>query len=461
MQLYHRKDGEEQPYWKMGPFKVRIPLIHFRIEQIEAVQALVLFVVGLAMIPLLEKHLGLPYEIALAYVFVCGIGFALAPLLGVPFVPGWITAGIPVVLIFLREFEPGPDAIRALVAVQLIVAFIFLFLGVTKLSSKVIRNIPTSLKAGILFGAGMAAIMGETKAGGRLEATPWSIGIGGLVCLYMLFSASFQEFRKKYWIAQQLAKYGMVPSMILAIVLGMGLKEYPVPDIEFGITVPAFKEMLNYLPYSLGLPGIDIFIKAIPTAIAAYIIAFGDVIVGTALVRSSADEVRTDEIVDTDADRVHLVTGLRNLLHAFFAPYPGLAGPIYTAVTATVADRYRYGRKAMDSIYSGAGTFWVIGLLALFALPLVSFFKPFLPIGLSLTMIVTGYICLVTGFKEVNDPTEAGVAVTMGVILATYGASYGLIAGLVLHFLLERKHMKAEDEVRAEAKVAAVENRNE
>ena len=32
---------------------------------------------------------------------------------------------------------------------------------------------------------------------------------------------------------------------------------------------------------------------------------------------------------------------------------------------ATIAERYRYGRKAMDTIYSGASVFWIVGFLAL------------------------------------------------------------------------------------------------
>ena len=70
------------------------------------VQALIMFVVSLAMIPLLEKYLGVPYDVALAYVVICGIGFMLPALLGVPLVPGWITPGIPVVLLFLSDYEP-------------------------------------------------------------------------------------------------------------------------------------------------------------------------------------------------------------------------------------------------------------------------------------------------------------------------------------------------------------------
>lgn len=91
MQVFKRANGAEQPYWPCGPFKVRLPFIHYRWETAEMLQALIMFVVSLGMIPLLEKFLGLPYDVALAYVVVCGIGFMLPALLGVPMVPGWIT----------------------------------------------------------------------------------------------------------------------------------------------------------------------------------------------------------------------------------------------------------------------------------------------------------------------------------------------------------------------------------
>jgi hypothetical protein len=437
--VYKRKEGQEQPYWPAGPFKIRLPFVHYRWEMVEFVQALILFVVTLAMIPLLQKYLGLPYEIALAYVFVCGIGFMMPAFLGLPMVPGWITPAIPVVLLYLSQFKPGPEAIQALVALQLMVAAIFLILGLTKLSSKIVKNVPASLKAGILLGAGVAAFMGELKVGGRIPTTPIAIGIGTLICFYMLFSASFAKLRRTSKLAGLLGKYGMVPAMVLSIVIGMIVKEYPLPDIQWGITIPAFSQMWEYLPFRVGFPTLDMFLKAIPTAVIAYIIAFGDVIVGEALVRSAADEARQDEKVDIDADRIHLVTGLRNVLHSFFAPYPGLAGPIWTAVTATVADRYRQGRWAMDSIFSGCGTFWISGFIALCILPLVSFFKPFLNIGLSLTLVVTGYLCIITAFKQVKEPAALGVAGTMAIVLAMHGAAWGLGVGIVLHIFLERK----------------------
>ncbi|WP_417877041.1 xanthine/uracil/vitamin C permease [Vibrio sp.] len=440
MQVYKRQQGTEQPYWPLGPFKIRLPFIHYRWEFAEMLQALIMFVVSLAMIPLLEKYLGLPYDIALAYVVVCGIGFMIPALFGVPFVPGWITPGIPVVLLFLGDFKPGPEAIQALFALQLLVFIIFLVLGVTRLGSAMVKLVPNSLKAGIIIGAGIAAIMGEISSGGRLAATPISLSIGSLVCLYLMFSVSFKGLIDRVPLAKKIVNYGMVPGMLIAISVGILVGEYPMPDIQWGITQPDFVGMWQYLPFNIGFPDLDVFLMAIPTAVIAYIIAFGDIIVGQSLMQR-ADELRTDEVIENNIDRVHLVTAIRNALHAFFAPYPGLAGPLWTAVAATMAERYKHGREAMDSIYSGAGTFWITGFIALFALPLVSFFQPVLPIALSLTLLLTGYICLMVGLEQLNNNTERGIAGMMGVVLAVYGASWGLVTGVVLYVLIERTHI--------------------
>ncbi|MEJ6656888.1 MAG: solute carrier family 23 protein [Pseudomonas sp.] len=440
MQVYKRADGAEQPYWPCGPFKIRLPFIHYRWEMAEMLQALIMFVVSLGMIPLLQAYLGLPYDVALAYVVVCGVGFMLPALLGVPFVPGWITPGIPVVLLFLGDFEPGPEAIQALFALQFLVFVIFLFLGITRLGSVLVRLIPNSMKGGIIIGAGIAALIGEIDTGGRLATTPFSLVIGSLVCLYLMFSVSFKGLTERLPFARKVVNYGMVPGMLVAIFVGITTGEYEMPDVRFGITAPAFAEMWNYLPFTLGFPDAKVFMLAIPTAVIAYIIAFGDIIVGQSLMQR-ADELRTDEVIENNIDRVHLVTAVRNAMHAFFAPSPGLAGPLWTAVAATMAERYKYGRHAMESIYSGAGTFWITGFLALFLLPLVSFFQPVLPIALSLTLILTGYICLMVGFEQLNNNTERGIAGTMGVVLAVYGAGWGLAAGVVLYILIERTHL--------------------
>jgi xanthine/uracil/vitamin C permease (AzgA family) len=453
MALINRPHGAEQPYWGFGPFKIRLPLLHYRLEAPEIIQGLVMFVVGLAMIPLLEKYLGMPYEAALAFTFIAGVGYILPALLGVPLVPGWITPAIPVVLLYLKGFEPGPEAIKAMFALQVEVTIIFLILGVTRLGSKLVDIIPNSLKSGIIIGAGIAAMMGELKVGGRIDATPVSLIAGSIISAYVLFSLSFKNVVETNPLAKRIANFGMVPGMLIAMAIGWSVGEYPMPEVQWGITHPDFELMWQYLVFSVGFPGWDVFLLAIPTAIIAYVIAFGDIIVGFTLVKR-VDHLRDDEQIESNVDRVHLVTAIRNALHAFLAPWPGLAGPLWTAAHATVAERYAMGRKAMDSIYSGGGTFWITGLVALFILPLVTLFKPVLPIALSLTLVLTAYICIMVGMEQLKNSTERGVAGIVAVTLAMpdpKSTVFAVAIGLVLYFLIERpkllgKH-KPEDEI--------------
>ena len=245
----NREHGTEQPYWPAGPFKIRLPFIHYRWEWPETIQAMVMFVVGLAMIPLLQKYLGMPYEAALAFTFIAGLGYMLPALLGVPLVPGWITPAIPVVILFLNGFEPGPDAIKAMFALQIEVTLIFLVLGLTGWGGKLVEVIPNSLKSGIIIGAGIAALMGELKTGGRLDATPISLIIGSVVSAYVLFSLSFKNVVEQSAIARRIANFGMVPGMIIAMVVGWVVGEYPLPDIQWGITQPDFALMAEYLVF--------------------------------------------------------------------------------------------------------------------------------------------------------------------------------------------------------------------
>lgn len=458
MQVIKRVEGGEQPYWPLGPFQIRLPFVHYRWEMAEMIQGMIMFVVGLAMIPLLESTLGIPYEAALAFTFIAGILYTLPALLGVPLVPGWITPAIPVVLVYLKGFEPGPEAIQALFALQIEVALIFFILGVTRLGSKLVEIIPNSLKSGIIIGAGIAALMGELKVGGRIDGTPISLILGAFISAYILFSVSFKRLTENHPIARKIANFGMVPGMILAMIIGWVVGEYPLPEIEWGMTDPNFALLSEYLVFNVGFPNLETYLIAIPTAIIAYVIAFGDIVIGFTLVKR-IDHLRTDEKIDMSVDRVHLVTAIRNFFHALFAPWPGLAGPLWTAAHATVAERYAIGRKSMESIYSGGGTFWITGLIALMILPLVTLFKPVLPIALSLTLILTAYICIMVGMEQLKTSVERGVAGIVAVTLAMpdpKSTIFAVVVGLVLYFFIEKPRLLGKTETESDDEAAAV-----
>ena len=54
----------ELPYIPFGPFQIRLPFIHYKIESVEFIHGLILGVTALAAVPYLEQYLGLPYELA-------------------------------------------------------------------------------------------------------------------------------------------------------------------------------------------------------------------------------------------------------------------------------------------------------------------------------------------------------------------------------------------------------------
>lgn len=435
-----REYGQEQPYWPAGPFKIRLPFVHYRWEVPEMIQGLFMFMINLAMIPLLEQYLGMPYDAALAFCVIAAILYLLPSILGVPLVPGWITPAIPIVLLYLQAFEPGPQAVQAMFVLQIEVFLIFIILGLSGFGDRLVNFIPNSLKAGVIIGAGIAALMGEIKVGGRIEATPISLIIGAILSAYVLFSVSFKYIAKHNRFAKMIANLGMISGMLMAMIIGWVVGEYSLPDIEWGITRPDFTLMTDYLIFNVGMPDISVFLLAFPTAMIAYVIAFGDILVGQAL-SERVDSIRPDEKIETNITRIHTVTGIRNGIHAFLAPWPGLAGPLFTAGHATVAERYALGRKAMDSIYSGSGTFYWTGLVAVFILPLVTFFKPVLPIALSLTLLLTAYICIMVGIEQLKSSAERGVAGIVAVTLAMptpQSTIYAIAIGVVLYLLIER-----------------------
>lgn len=461
--LIRREAGQEQPYWKAGPFKIRLPLIHYPLEWVEALQGMVLVLVGLAIIPLMETHLGVPYEVGLTWAILSMALYLVPVILGVPFVPGWITPALPLVVIFLGDYAPGPDAIKALAALHLTVAAIFFILYVTKLGGRIVHAIPVSIKGGILIGVGIAAIYGEIGEGGQITATPISIIVGGLVCLFGMFSISLSRLRLRSKFAAGIANYGILPGLVVAMGVGWATGEYPLPKIEWGLTDMRLNEAWQYTPFVIGFPGVEMFIAAIPTALIAYTIAYGDIIVGEEVVKR-ASRARADEAIDINVDRLHLVTGIRNLLHGLFAPHPGLAGPIFTAVTTTISARFAFGRRAMESLYSGVGTFYFVASAAIFVLPLITLFRPVLPIALSLTLLITGYVCMFIGMNQLKTPIQQGVAGITAVVLAIEGTLWGIATGIVLNLLLERtslfpfaRNTATESETEAETAASAPE----
>jgi hypothetical protein len=458
-----RKEGGEQPFIKVGGmFKIRLPIIHAEWEIPEMVQAIVVFVTGVAATAYLQDLFGLTFGTALSIIVVHELLYLLQNLLGDPIVGGWITPSIPITSAFLLTFNEGADRIEALVALQLVLGLLFLVLGFTGLAKKLVDWTPRSVKAGILVGSGIASVIGKygfmsEEAGGVgffHQPVAFSIGVGG--SLFLLFSFGFLDLKKgKNKLIAILGQAGFVPALLLAFLVGYLVKELAGPVFGEGIIFNPFEEdklpwvWKNFSIIGIGLPSIGVIIKVVPMALIAYVIAFGDIIAGTEFLKST-ESVRQDEIIGVNANMTNVCCGIRNTLQSLFFPTVVLSGPLWSAMTVTIAERYKTGKKNMYSIWGGVITFNFMKVVCCFIVPLTALIQPVLPLSMSITLMIQAVGCFYVAMGMVHNNQERGIAGLVGSILAVAGPAYGLASGIVIAILIQlrsKKHRGEDGEI--------------
>lgn len=458
--LLKRKYGEEQPYIPLGPFKVRIPIIHHEWQWTECLAAMFLGVACLgAGVGVTMNVFGIEdFYIALTFGVMNGLCYYLPALLGDPVVPGWITPALPLTINYLLGFAIGTERIHAMIALQMIVAFLFLIMGTTGIGRKLVQAIPISIKAGIVIGSGISAGMNVLNA--RIPIAPYTVVVCIIIAYIFLFSKAFLQLAEKSSFWKMVRNQGIVPAQLFAIILApIIFKEIPSPKIEWGLTPINFSYILeNYTIFGLGLPSAKIFIAAIPMAFTAYIIAFSDFILAKEIVEDATAN-RDDEKIEFDAGRSNLVSAIRNIIMALFAPWVPMCGPLWASGLLTITERYKRGYNTLRSYWGGVGTFRAATILAVLCLPLVTLIKPAFGIFFGLTMAVQAYACGNIGMKMADSPTSRGIASVMGVILAVKGPTLGIISGIILWIIIEgqdyfekKKEEKIENKIRPEDK---------
>jgi len=225
--------------------------------------------------------------------------------------------------------------------------------------------------------------------------------------------------------------------MIVAFIVGILFKELPVPQLQMGlIPFHRFPEIIKgYTWMAVGFPPLSTFIAAIPTAFAAYIIAFGDFVLAE-VVTKDAQNYRDDEIIDFNGNRSNIISGFRNALLATISPYGPLSGPLWAGGTIATAERYKQGRDQLDSIFDGVSSYILAMWIASLTMPVVTLFQPILPLGLSLTLTVQGFACCYIAMEMVESKEERGCCGITGLVLASRGAFWGLVCGAILHILI-------------------------
>ena len=465
------------PGLRWGPFTLRIPLLHARVEWPELIQGLVVAgATGLAVVPLFMEYFGMTREIAVALVVVQSVLLCSSPIVfGEPFCPGWLTPALPLVLAAAVNVEGVEARVEFVTAVVLTVAALFLFFGLTGLGPLFLRWIPRSLKAGIILGAGLSALLGEFRtadgSASRVDQYPVTITVAAGITLLLLFSLPLERLKARHgWLAV-CAGLGMAPGFIVAMVLGPFVGEVSYRGFvdlfidpqtgDWQVSLksffywPDFAGMWSgYSPLAQGMPEAgfaartaSVALQALPLAVAAYIIGFGDIVTAKAILRSAREE-RPEDPIPFDDRRTHLSMGVRNALQACICgPFFPLQGIIWTGAMVVVAERYRRGRKAMQSIFSGIFSYYAFGLPVLFFFrPFIELYSPVLKIALSLTLLLTGFACAYVALALPRNRVERGVMMVTAVLVYV-STSWGLFAGLLLAIvLLGRKAWSDEED---------------
>ena len=210
-----REYGKEQPYFPAGPFKIRLPFVHYRFEWADYFQGLLMCAVCLGAIPMLQEYLGMPFEVAIAVVVLNGILYCVHVLLGDPVVPGWVTPAIPLLMLYVSQFPMGPERVQALIAFELTLGLLAFGLGVTGLGKKIVSLVPNAMQCGIILGSGFAAVMVIFNKGARFDTFPLSITICIGIGFYLLFSNHFKSIRNNNKALHILGNLGIFPVIAL------------------------------------------------------------------------------------------------------------------------------------------------------------------------------------------------------------------------------------------------------
>ena len=446
-----RQDGDVQPGISWGPFTLRIPFVHTGFELPEVLQGLlVAAATGLALVPVLTDQFALTFEEAVLMSFYWSFLISSGPILfGEPFAPGWITPALPLALQFVlspQAFASPQEKFQVMTALSMDLALILLLLGATGLGRILVDWLPGPLKSAIIMGAAISAFKRVflDTASTELFVMPWSMSLAMGLCLLLSFSVPVQRYKQKWpWLAR-LASLGLLPGFVVAGIVGVAVGELSFTDasgasiIQNGFMTPPFAALhAKVSPLVLGLP-LELMMNTdvIALAFAGYIILFGDIVTGTEVLRESIP-ARPDEKVEFNSTRTHLSTGIRNAIMAVIAPFFPTQGSLWTGVHVIIVRRWAEGRQAMDSLFSGISSYYLFGVPVLFFyLPIVTGLRPFMPIALALTLILTGFACAYVAMAIPRHATERGVVLLGGTAIALLSPFLGMAVAFIATFAL-------------------------
>ncbi|MGI6591251.1 MAG: hypothetical protein ACOX1O_06575 [Eggerthellaceae bacterium] len=440
MALLKREYGGIQPYIPAGIFRIRIPFIHFNISAPEVITGLMNAATSYSALAVLTSTLGLDANVAWALVIFETCMYSCNWLLGEPSVCGWITSAMAIVIAYLEGFDDYTVRLQAMTACQLELGLLFLILGLTGLAKQLNTLVPTGVKGGIVLGAGVNAVYARMATGGAMDTATWGCLAGVVVVFFLMFSLRIRVKMETNKLVAVLGNYSFLFAVIALFIVGGVTGEFDYTGIgqEGIIRVPDLSVLFGAVsPFSIGFAAPDIWLQALPIALIAWVIAFGDFVTVQQL---GIQAMRDDEFIELDPGRTNAVCGIRNVLLSLFAPYPALAGPLSPPYCVATYQRYKQGgREGMDSIYDGSATNLIFTMLGLFIYPVYQLAAASSSAILLTVMCIQGYICTQICFDMCFDKVDQGVAGMMAGFILARGGGVGLVAGVFLYLLLADK----------------------
>ena len=430
---------------KWGPFVARIPFIHIRFRAAEFFQGMVISgATAFAGIPIV-MGMGLTFEEGVAVSLVAGTLIAAGPILfGVPFAPGWVTPAYPIVIgVFATMGYYSPvgaeyqvETFQFMAALSIEFTLLVAFLGMTGLSSKIVNNIPNTLKSGIILGAAIAAFYQVffKEFDSKYMEQPVAMTIALAICILTTFSQPFKRLAASNKIFQKISSLGLLPGFLIAATVAYVIGEATL-NITWGFKFPDVVTLFERTsPFSIGFPPLNMYIDALPLVIIGYILLFGDIITGKAILKD-AEKERPDEPLDVDVNKVHLSIAIRNFLGLIANPNFPTQGALWTGVHVVVAERWRKGPKEMPSIFDGLGSYYLMAIPFLYVtLPFVTLMQPLMNIALNLTLVLTGFACAYVALAIPKTNAEMASALLIGLLVAFSGEYVwaALLIGILL-----------------------------
>src|SRR6056297_55043 len=255
-----RRYGKEQPGIRFGPFVIRLPLLHHQVEISELFQGIIMTATGLGLVALLEDLFGIPYEIALTIIIVQQLGYYLHQFLGDTTISGWLTPAVPLIMAFIARYPAGPERLQAYIALQIVVGLLFIVFGVSGIAKKLMKEIPDSLKAGLIIGAGLSVLIGEygITPSGLLYKNYFFVLLTGVpIVLFLIYSDRVKTYVKKHpeSLLAKISRFGIFPSLILVMLIALIAGEVELTGLRFGFFVPQFGRMVReWSVFAIGFP---------------------------------------------------------------------------------------------------------------------------------------------------------------------------------------------------------------